>query len=215
MKKNLLIFILIIPLIIIISCKTAQNTVVEEPQPVVPPPPPVEEFGDEYPQPAVAEEPIPDTNRNELIFPSGISIRETERGKILVVDTKVIYDFASTNMPVNVPVSLNKVIEFMNMNQSVAIIIEGHTSNMGIAYPYNYNLSVERARNAKAYLVNRGIAENRLIESPLGESLPEYTNQDDLRRNEFVVITGDEDLQVYRDFVSKLDVRKETTYIGN
>lgn len=205
MRKNLLIFILTIPLIVAISCKTTPNTVVEEPQ-IVQPPPPVEE---------VVEEPIAEPDRNELIFPDGVSIRETERGKILVIDTKAIYDFASTNMPANVPISLGQVMAFMNANQNVTIIIEGHTSNIGIAYPHNYNLSVERARNAKAYLVNRGIAENRLIESPLGESLPEYPNQADLRRNEFVVITGDEDLRVYNDFVSKLDVRKETTYTGN
>ena len=205
MRKNLLIFIFIISLIVAISCKTTPNTVVEEPQ-IVQIPPPVEE---------VVEEPIPEPDRNELIFPDGVSIRETERGKILVIDTKAIYDFASTNMPANVPISLGQVMAFMNANQNVTIIIEGHTSNIGIAYPHNYNLSVERARNAKAYLVNRGIAENRLIESPLGESLPEYPNQADLRRNEFVVITGDEDLRVYNDFVSKLDVRKETTYTGN
>ena len=211
MKKFLLIFILIIHLIFVISCKTTPNTVAKEPQPA---PPPVEEVDDGYP-PAVAEEPMTDTNRNELIFPSGISIRETERGKILTVDTKIIYDFASTNMFANFLISFEQVIEFMNMNQNVNLIVEGHTSNVGIAYPYNYNLSVERARNAKAYLVNKGIAENRLIESPLGESMPEYPNQADLRRNEFVVITGDEDLRAYNDFVSKLDVRKETTYTGN
>ncbi len=203
-KKFLLIFILIIPLIVVISCQTTQDAVVEEPQPV----PPVEEVVEE-----VVEEPI--TNSNELVFPAGVSIRETERGKILVVDTKAIYDFASTNMPANVPISLRQVMEFMNMNQNVNIIVEGHTSNIGIAYPYNYNLSVERARNAKLYLVNSGIAENRLVESPLGESLPEYSNQDDLRRNEFVVITNDDDFRVYNNFVSRLDVRKETTYMGN
>ena len=206
-KKFLLIFILIIPLIVVISCQTTQDAVVEEPQPV--PPPPVEEVFEEV----VVEEPI--TNSNELVFPAGVSIRETERGKILVVDTKAIYDFASTNMPANVPISLRQVMEFMNMNQNVSIIVEGHTSNIGIAYPYNYNLSVERARNAKLYLVNSGIAENRLVESPLGESLPEYPNQDDLRRNEFVVITNEDDLRVYNNFVSRLDVRKETTYMGN
>lgn len=204
-KKFLFIFILIISLIAVISCQTTQNTVAEEPQQT---PPPVEEVEE-----VVAEEPI--TNSNELIFPAGVSIRETERGKILVVDTKAIYDFASTNMPANVPISLRQVMEFMNMNQNVNIIVEGHTSNIGIAYPYNYNLSVERARNAKLYLVNSGIAENRLVESPLGESLPEYPNQDDLRRNEFVVITNDDDWLVYNNFVSRLDVRKETTYMGN
>ena len=204
-KKFLFVFILIISLIAVISCQTTQNTVAEEPQQT---PPPVEEVEE-----VVVEEPI--TNSNELIFPAGVSIRETERGKILVVDTKAIYDFASTNMPANVPISLRQVMEFMNMNQNVNIIVEGHTSNIGIAYPYNYNLSVERARNAKLYLVNSGISENRLVESPLGESLPEYSNQDDLRRNEFVVITNNDDWLVYNNFVSRLDVRKETTYMGN
>lgn len=205
-------FLLILVLIIFASCKSTQNTVVEEPQ--TPLPPPAEEV-------VVVEDintnatDMIDTNRNELIFPMGISIRETERGKILVADTKVIYRFASTNMPANISVSLGQVLEFMNMNDNISIIVEGHTSNRGIAYPYNYNLSVERARNAKIYLINSGIAENRLMESPLGESLPEYPNQADLRRNEFVVITSIDDLQVYNDFVSKLDVRKETTYTGN
>lgn len=205
-------FLLILVLIIFVSCKSTQNTVVEEPQ--TPPPPPAEEVVVVEDINTNATDTI-DTNRNELIFPMGISIRETERGKILVADTKVIYRFASTNMPANISVSLGQVIEFMNMNDNISIIVEGHTSNRGIAYPYNYNLSVERARNAKIYLINNGIAENRLMESPLGESLPEYPNQADLRRNEFVVITSVDDLQVYNDFVSKLDVRKETTYMGN
>lgn len=205
-------FLLILILIIFASCKSTQNTVVEEPQ--TPPPPPAEEVVVVEDINTNATDTI-DTNRNELILPMGISIREAERGKILVADTKVIYRFASTNMPANISVPLGQVIEFMNMNDDISIIVEGHTSNRGIAYPYNYNLSVERARNAKIYLINSGIAENRLMESPLGESLPEYPNQSDLRRNEFVVITSIDDLQVYNDFVSKLDVRKETTYTEN
>lgn len=213
-------FLMILVLIIFASCKSTQNTVVEEPQ--TSPPPPVEEVVTEDintntvdTNANIIDTNTIDTDKNELIFPDGISIRETERGKILVVDTKAIYDFSSTNMSANVSISLVQVAEFMNSNDNITIVIEGHTSNMGIAYPYNYNLSVERARNAKIYLVNSGIEENRLIESPLGESLPEYPNQDDLRRIEFIVITSAEDLQIYNDFVSKLDVRKETTYMGN
>lgn len=231
-------FLLILVLIIFASCKSTQNAVVEESQ-TPPPPPTVEEVElveaintntnttdvtNAIDTNAINTNDINtneiyinviDTDRNELIFPYGTSIRETARGKILVVDTKAIYDFASTNISTNTYAALGQVIEFMNSNENVNIIIEGHTSNIGIAYPYNYNLSVERARNVKIYLVNSGIVENRLMESPLGESLPEYPNQADLRRNEFVVITSREDLIVYNDFVSKLDVRKETTYTEN
>lgn len=229
MKKFLLILVL---LIFAISCKSAP--IVEEEQVQTPPtPPPVEELEKVVEEPMIntivdeiVEEPMtntvvdeiveePITNSNELIFPTGIYIRETERGKILVVEPKIIYDFASTNMTTMAHVSLRQVVEFMNLNANVSVIIEGHTSNIGIAYPYNYKLSAERVRNAKIYLVNSGINENRLIECPLGESLPEYPNQADLRRHEFVVITSESDLQVYNGFISRLDVRKETTYMGN
>lgn len=195
MNNFLLIFVLTV---FAVSCNSAPTRETSNPQPA--------------PQPRVEA-------NDELILPAGTSIRirETDSGeiKILVVDPRIIYGFASTNMPATVPVSFGQVVEFMNNNASVNIIIEGHTSNMGIAYPYNYDLSVKRARNAKIYLVNRGIDSNRLTESPLGESFPEYPAQKDLRRHEFVVITGEADLRVYNDFVSRLDVRKETTYSGS
>ena len=228
MKDFLLILVL---LIFAISCKSAP--IVEEQVQTPPTPPPVEELEKVVEEPMIntvvdeiVEEPMtntvvdeiveePITNANELIFPTGIYIRETERGKILVVEPKIIYDFASTNMTTMTHVSLRQVVEFMNLNANVSVIIEGHTSNIGIAYPYNYKLSAERVRNAKIYLVNSGINENRLIECPLGESLPEYPNQADLRRHEFVVITSESDLQVYNGFISRLDVRKETTYMEN
>ena len=228
MKDFLLILVL---LIFAISCKSAP--IVEEQVQTPPTPPPVEELEKVVEEPMIntivdeiVEEPMtntvvdeiveePMTNANELIFPTGIYIRETERGKILVVEPKIIYDFASTNMTTMTHVSLRQVVEFMNLNANVSVIIEGHTSNIGIAYPYNYKLSAERVRNTKIYLVNSGINENRLIECPLGESLPEYPNQADLRRHEFVVITSESDLQVYNGFISRLDVRKETTYMGN
>ena len=98
----------------------------------------------------MVEEPI--TNSNELIFPTGIYIRETERGKILVVEPKIIYDFASTNMTTMTHVSLRQVVEFMNLNANVSVIIEGHTSNIGIAYPYNYKLSAERVEKREKYI---------------------------------------------------------------
>ena len=89
MKKFLLILVL---LIFAISCKSAP--IVEEEQVQTPPtPPPVEELEKVVEEPMIntvvdeiVEEPM--TNANELIFPTGIYIRETERGKILVVEQK-------------------------------------------------------------------------------------------------------------------------------
>ena len=103
---------------------------------------------------------------------------------------------------------------FLN-NTNTSIVLEAHTSNRGKAYPYNYELSVLRARNGKGYLLNKGVDSNRIVESPLGEALPEYPSQDALRRYEFIIIENDEDMKKYNTYISKLDVKAESTYQGN
>ena len=118
-------------------------------------------------------------------------------------------------MPATADMSFAQVIEFLDKNPNASIVLEAHTSNKGRAYPYNYNLSVIRARNGKAYLLSKGIATERVIESPLGEALPEYPTQDALRRYEFVIIENDEDMTKYNTYISQLDVRQESTYQEN
>lgn len=198
MKKLLFIFALFI---FIISCGTTPEMVpVENAEPVAL---------------AVEEEPQPVANTNELYLPQGTSIRETQRGRVLETNPKIIFGFAKTAMPANANIVFAKIIEFLDKNPNVRLVIEGHTSNRGIAYPYNYNLSVNRVRIARNYLVNNGVDANRLIEKPLGEALPESNIQANLRRYEFVIIENQADLDKYNSFVSTLNVRKETVYTGN
>ena len=198
MKKLLFIFALFI---FIISCGTTPEMApVENAEPVAL---------------AVEEEPQPVANTNELYLPQGTSIRETQRGRVLETNPKIIFGFAKTAMPANANAVFAKIIEFLDKNPNVRLVIEGHTSNRGIAYPYNYNLSVNRVRIARNYLVNNGVDANRLIEKPLGEALPESNIQANLRRYEFVIIENQADLDKYNSFVSTLNVRKETVYTGN
>ena len=151
----------------------------------------------------------------EWYLPADCSIRETDRGRILETNPKIVFKFVETNMPATADMSFAQVIEFLDKNPNASIVLEAHTSNKGRAYPYNYNLSVIRARNGKAYLLSKGIATERVIESPLGEALPEYSTQDALRRYEFVIIENDEDMTKYNTYISQLDVRQESTYQGN
>ncbi|MEI0531559.1 OmpA family protein [Brachyspira pilosicoli] len=164
---------------------------------------------------AVQEEPQAVTNTSELYLPQGTSIRDSQRGRVFETNPKIIFGFAKTAMPANANVAFAQVMEFLDKNPNVRLVIEGHTSNKGIAYPYNYNLSVNRVKNAKAYLVNNGVDANRLIEKPLGEALPESNVQANLRRYEFIIIENQADMDKYNSFVSTLDVRKETVYTGN
>lgn len=182
-------------LLFTISCTTLPDTTTEE-QPT-----------------ARSVEPYSSSNNSgDLVFPEGTSIRDTQRGKVLNTDPKILFKFASTQMPSNSEGTFAKVIEFMNNNPNVNIVVEAHTSNRGEAYPANYELSVARVRLAKTYLIENGISADRIIEQPLGESLPEYSSQNDLRRYEFVIIESDDDLKNYNNFVSTLDITKESSY---
>ena len=197
MKKILFIFTL---LIFVIACKTTPKN--STPEDVV-----------------IAEEPAPvavsEEKTTELYLPENASIRETDRGRILETNPKIIFKLVETDMPETSEMSFDQVIEFLNKNTNANIILEAHTSNRGIAYPYNYNLSVVRAKNGKKYLTDKGVDPNRVIESPLGEALPEYPTQEDLRRYEFVIIENEDDMVKYNTYISQLDVRQESTYQGN
>ena len=197
MKKILFIFTL---LIFVIACKSTPKN--STPEDVV-----------------IAEEPAPvavsEEKTTELYLPENTSIRETDRGRILETNPKIIFKLVETDMPETSEMSFDQVIEFLNKNTNANIILEAHTGNRGIAYPYNYNLSVVRAKNGKKYLTDKGVDPNRVIESPLGEALPEYPTQEDLRRYEFVIIENEDDMVKYNTYISQLDVRQESTYQGN
>ena len=166
--------------------------------------------------PKATEEPIvekPVVLSMGLTLPEGVSIRDTERGKILVVDNKVIFAFAKSNLPKNAPNVLGDTVKtILNENPNVKIVLEAHTSNKGIAYPYNYQLSVRRASVGKKHLSSIGIADERIISKSFGESLPEYPKQQDLRRYEFVIIENDADLEKYNNFFKTVNPKSEMTY---
>ena len=203
MKKLLFIFTL---LIFVIACKsTPTESSTPEDVVIIGEPVAVEETEEE---PEVVAE-------TELYLPEGTSIRESDRGRILETNPKIIFKFVETNMPATADMSFTQVIEFLDKNTNANIVLEAHTSNRGKAYPYNYNISVIRAKNGKAYLVSKGIPSERIIESPLGEALPEYPSQNELRRYEFIIIANDEDMVKYNTYISNLDVKQESTYQGN
>lgn len=195
--RNLIIIVLFSLLCFVVSCATPRSvqlpTVIEEPEP----------------EPVVLVIPADD---DTLILPDNVSIRETERGRVLVMDDKVIFKFADSNLPTSVDYILGDIIKtILENNPNLVIILEAHTSNRGIAYPYNYQLSVDRAYAGKQYLVNLGIDVDRVIEIPLGESLVEFYTQRELRRYEFVLIENDEDLAQYKKIVSQIDLKAETS----
>ncbi len=85
---------------------------------------------------------------------------------------------------------LDRVVEFMEENASVAIEIEGHTDNKGTD-AYNEKLSQGRADAVMDYLIEQGIAEERVRAKGYGESQPKTSNDTESGRaiNRRVVFT--------------------------
>jgi OmpA-OmpF porin, OOP family len=71
---------------------------------------------------------------------------------------------------------LNDVVTILNENPTYKVQIDGHTDNVG-KEEYNQGLSEERAAAVKAYLVSKGIAENRLMSTGYGLTKPVADNK--------------------------------------
>ena len=67
--------------------------------------------------------------------------------------------------------SLNQVVKIMKENPNLKLRIEGHTDNAGNDET-NMKLSADRAAAVKAYLVSKGISEDRITSEGFGETMP-------------------------------------------
>ncbi len=104
----------------------------------------------------------------------------------------IFFDFdKATLRPESFP-ELDRVVEFLNQNNTIKVEIGGHTDSMG-SDEYNQRLSQGRAESVMNYLVEKGIPSVRVEARGYGESQPEATNDTEAgrqtnRRVEFKVV---------------------------
>jgi outer membrane protein OmpA-like peptidoglycan-associated protein len=70
---------------------------------------------------------------------------------------------------------LSQIVEFMKNNPDVRVRILGHTDNTG-SLELNNRLSLERADSVKTWVVEHGVAANRLVTEGKGPAVPVATN---------------------------------------
>ncbi|EKV58200.1 OmpA family protein [Brachyspira hampsonii] len=162
-------------------------------------------------------------NSKGLNLPDGATVRETPRGKILVLhDPKsktdvgkpgstyeVKFGFDNTIEIGTYKEAYNLVYQIINNNPDIRIISEGHSSKEGPA-PYNYALSQRRSDKSFNYIIKLGVENSRLLKNAFGEALPEYPTLKENRRSEFIIIMTEDDLKKYNDFAETVDINKET-----
>ena len=93
--------------------------------------------------------------------------RHVDVGSVLVFDD-IYYDYNSFEIKKGAAFELDVLMAYMKTNKDVIIELRSHTDSRG-DYEYNQQLSEERAKAAKKYLVKKGIEEYRIRAIGFGE----------------------------------------------
>ena len=105
----------------------------------------------------------------------------------------VYYQFDSVELESEAIEVLNKNAEWLKANPKARVEVEGHCDDVGSA-EYNLALGAKRAQTAKDFLVNQGVAAERLVTISYGKEAPacfELTEECRVRnrRARFVIFT--------------------------
>jgi len=115
-----------------------------------------------------------------------------EIGQQVTMNNVLFYQSKAELTPTSYP-ELDKLARMMMENPAISIQLEGHTDNIGDRFK-NIRLSQDRVAAVRNYLINQGVAEERITGQGYGGSKPIADNSNETtrrlnRRVEFI-ITG-------------------------
>ena len=97
----------------------------------------------------------------------------------------ILYDFGKWDLRPESMVSLDKLVETLLDNPNVTIELMSHTDSRDTE-EYNQELSQKRAQIVVQYLIDKGIAAERLSPKGYGESTPKVVDPDIVKQNPFL-----------------------------
>ena len=89
----------------------------------------------------------------------------------------ILYDFGKWDLRPESMVSLDKLVETLNDNENITIELMSHSDSRDTE-EYNLDLSQKRAQSVVDYLIEKGIAADRLTAKGYGESTPKVVTED-------------------------------------
>lgn len=99
-----------------------------------------------------------------------VSLFKLEKGAVVRLEN-IYYDYNSSYIRDDAAVELDKVVVLMKRNPTLKIELSSHTDSRGSA-KYNRWLSDRRAKNARDYIVSKGISGGRITNKGYGEDKP-------------------------------------------
>jgi len=120
-----------------------------------------------------------------------IYLKPIKKGSSIILEN-VFFDTDSFNLRPESDVELQKIVQFLSVNTTLSVEIQGHTDNVGNAQ-YNLDLSTKRALSVYSYLKVNGVQPSRLQYKGFGMQVPISDNTSPEgraknRRTEMVVI---------------------------
>jgi len=99
----------------------------------------------------------------------------------------IVYDFASAALRPESKAALDKLVETLNDNPNVTILLMANTDYIGNEKA-NLELSQRRAQSVVDYLIEKGIAPDRLVAKGNGESEPKVVDEKINRQYPFLPV---------------------------
>src|SRR5690606_9747013 len=111
-----------------------------------------------------------------ITFDTTLVLDKIEINKIFVLEN-IYYNFNKWDIREDAAKELDKLAQLLSDNPEIKIELGSHTDSID-DQSYNLQLSQRRAESAVKYLVQRGIAPDRLIAKGYGEDVPIARNTD-------------------------------------
>lgn len=108
---------------------------------------------------------------NNIEIPVVVKLVLPVKEKIVLVVDNIYYDFNKADIRPDAAIELFKIVEFMQLNPDISIELSSHTDSRG-SNKYNLDLSQRRADSAVAYIVSKGIPQERIKAKGYGEERP-------------------------------------------
>jgi outer membrane protein OmpA-like peptidoglycan-associated protein len=111
----------------------------------------------------------------------------------------IFFDLDKADLRPESMVSLDKLVETLNDNPNIVIELGSHTDSRA-SDAYNMELSDRRAQSVVNYLIEKGIARDRLVPKGYGESNPKVVDKKDNTAYAFLPVGT----VLTEDFINKL-----------
>lgn len=106
---------------------------------------------------------------------SGITIEPRNEGNFIVMESEILFASGKAELNEDAKASLNRIGDYLQPKSTLQIRVDGHTDAVPIkhsGWQDNYQLAAMRAHAVMAYLVEKGVASERMYVVGFGPNRP-------------------------------------------